>query len=205
MTANAKHVIAYIRPTARHGESAQRTAMASLAPAREVVDVRDGSGFDKVARAVRAGDEVVVAHTHLLGPTIEQIAARMLAVHARGGCVVEIATGRRSDQVDDAIMMVAGARHQLAGERKTHSPAEAKRKGKLGAAARGKWLDQFSAATRKDLRAIWRSRDYGTNAEALAAMDERGGVPGWSIMLAWRAFGMSGRQGGRRKVKREAQ
>lgn len=199
MTARAIYRIAYIRATARHPESAQRSSLAKLSPDRVIVDSRDGSQFESVARMVRKDDEVIVTHVHLLATSVEQIAARMIAVNRRGGAVVETSTGRRSDRIEDAILMIAGARHQIAGDKKVHSKSEARRKGKLGAEARGRWVDQFSATTLRDLRAIWRSRDYDSNVAALAAMDDRGGVVGWSIMLAWRAFGSSGRPGGRRR------
>jgi len=196
-------VIAYVRQAARHAESAQRTVLAPLAPSRVVVDTIDGDRFDTVARSVRNGDVVAVAHIHLLASTVGQIEARIRAVHDRGGAVIEAATGRRSDVLDDAISLMGGARSALAADKRTHSKAEARRKGKRGAKASAEakppWKTQFSPAMLRALRAIWKSREYATNAAALDAMNEHGGIDGWSLMLAWRMFGASGRPGGRRR------
>jgi hypothetical protein len=200
MTARATYIFGWIRPTARHTEGAQRKALEAFSPNRIVVDGGpEGMTFEAMAKLVRKTDEVHVQHVHLLAPTIEGVAARMIETNERGGAVVEISSGLRSDRINDAIRMIAGSRLQFAGDKKVHSKAEARRKGKLGAEARGKWLDQFSPSMRQQLRAVWRSRDYDSNDAALKAMDEHGGVPGWSKMLAWRAFGPSGRMGGRRR------
>lgn len=46
------------------------------------------------------------------------------------------------------------------------------------------------------LLGIWKSNDYDTNADAIAAMGK-----GWSVSKAIKTFGPSGRVTGRRKVK----
>ena len=96
--------------------------------------------------------------------------------------VIEVESGRTCSNVDDTALAVADAFTDLSGyKRQKAGPGRPP----------AKPLDE-----KEHLRlfGIWKSNDYGSNAEAIKAMGGK-----WTVSKAIKTFGPSGRVTGRRK------
>lgn len=148
---------------------------------------KDCDDWREAVRIVRHGDEVRILGLVLVAtprgkdklPPSGQPAEFILEVHERGGIVIEVHTGRRSDDAKQRRAMIADAVRVLRGGGR-RLPASGRPAGRPEKA--------FSAVALEHNRKAWRSRDYATNAVAAAHMLE-----GMTARDAWKLFGKSGR------------
>ena len=123
----------------------------------------------------------------LLAPIKGEIAKRRAAlikfvgeIEARGSCIVEIGSQRRTDDANQRSMMLADAMTAIA------------RRQQPGAQRKGGRKRQGTPEDDERARQVWRSLDYKTNAEA-----EKHFPKGWGTeSKAYRLFGPSGRPRG---------
>lgn len=147
---------------------------------RGVRDIRDGDAVLFVALAFvptnRGGDE--------LAPSVQ--AAEFVHELERAGAVgIEVYTGRSTAKTDERRAMVREAAAALRnGSRRP--PAGYKKVGRKGIT--------LTAEQKREWSRVWKSKDFETNKEALAAM----GDP-FNAVTANKLFGPSGRAPGARK------
>lgn len=143
--------------------------------------------------AVREGDLVFIYALSLvptkrgqdeLSPSA-QVADFLVEVHERGGIVVEVMTGRKSNDRSARRKMIAEA-HKALRRGSRALPAIGRKRGRPKLV----WTDdQLDTAKR-----VWLSRDYTTNAAAAKHLPK-----GFTAKRAWELFGPSGRPFTKRK------
>lgn len=152
-----------------------------------VVGGRRATWRDAV-RLVRPGDTIwiwVLVHVPTRRgqdelPPVAQVREFVREVEGRGGVLIEVYSGRRSDRKSDKSGMIADAVRALKSAGRRLMPPGYRKPGRRPLAATDEETEQA--------RRAWFSRDYATNAAA-----ERHMPPGWSHWRARREFGVSGR------------
>lgn len=187
--AGSDRVRAFIRHSARHSESDQRAVIDPTKPGGIFVADRERGASDFV-RALRKGDIVLVTTLGRLAGTRRGIESAMAAIHAKGCVIVEATTSRRSDEPEQRSAMIFDAIDELAGDRKVHTAAKARKYGKLGGRppverlppkeAEREWFDRRNKST----------------------MDAKEKCPGWSVRELYRKFGPRGLNVGRPRKSR---
>jgi DNA invertase Pin-like site-specific DNA recombinase len=114
-----------------------------------------------------------------------EIMPRVEAVHSRGAVVVELLTGRRSDDAKVLPHMVAEAFEMLLRDHRHQQRKQGRKTGKKGGRPKE---DRMAEA---EARIIWRSAEFETPADAVMRM------PGWSVRTAFRLLGGRGLRVGR--------
>jgi hypothetical protein len=139
-----------------------------------------GDEWSEFVRNLRPGDEAVVADLRVFGSR-KALGRATDEIEARGATLV---VARRGIRIDPPTLREAHeTERKWAGERSMGGSRRARELGaRANAAKRAKALATRLPAA--DAEAIWRDmNNYPTRADAIKAM------PGWSIMIAWRAFG----------------
>lgn len=168
-----ERIRAFIRPSPRHSEKAQRTALEGAAPGVIIV----GDNASNFIRQLRRGDVALVVTLARLASTRRALDAAMDAVHAKGVVIVEAATGRRSDKAADVQKMLIEATDELATDRRALTPKQARKFGKMGGRPVPERLPE------KDAEREWFDVRNETTIEALIK------CPGWTLRSLYRAFG----------------
>lgn len=139
-------------------------------------------------RSLREGDELCVTTLDRL--TVKRTALREMIeeVHKRGAVIVELWTGRRSDDVAALPGMIAEAFEALLRDHRHQQRRAGRKTGKRGGR---KKLDRMDE---KEAKAIWRSLEYPEDWRALQHM------PGWTQRTAYRWLGPRGIRVGRPKT-----
>jgi hypothetical protein len=137
-------------------------------------------GWPALVRSLRPSDEVLVADLRIfdsrkaLGKANDEVESRDAVLVA----------ARRDVRIDPPTLReIHETERKWAGQRSMGGSRRARELGaRANAAKKAKTLaTRLSAA---EAEAIWRDMDnYPTRSDAIKAM------PGWSIMIAWRAFG----------------
>jgi hypothetical protein len=160
--------------------------------ARQIyVEGRGAETFDALVKAVRKGQLIGVwGGLRVFGETRRQIMAALAAIEGRGGIVLDVESGDRSDKRGAHMLDRALAR--LRGE--LTMADRAPEIGALGGTARGKAM-QARRMPEDQARKIWRDKSI-TTAVALSRM------VGWSKPTALRWLGPSKRPRGPFEAKR---
>lgn len=125
-------------------------------------------------RSIREGDELVVTTLDRLAPRRVQLRELIEEVHKRGGVIVELETGRRSDDVRALPGMIAEAFEALLRDHRHQQRRAGKKNGKRG--GRPPNTDRMPEA---EALAIWRNREL-EDWQALQLMK------GWTLRTAYR-------------------
>lgn len=147
--------------------------------------------MNQVINKLEKGHEIVLQKLSQLAPNQKKLREVLSDIFAREAVIIEVTTGRRSDNATDAAEMVFDAIGELTQDRRTLTHEQAVTFGSEGGkkAAEKRLQDRMSE---KEAKAIWRDTvTYETNAEALANM------PGWEMRTAYARLGKSGRSAGR--------
>jgi hypothetical protein len=133
---------------------------------------------------------VAVHHLHLLAPGAGELRRRIRAIHAKGAVIVEVATGRCSDDATALADMVFEAHEVYTG--RLLDPKIASRIGKLGAAnsPRTKKLSGRDHMPKVMALPIWRDvTNYRRKEDALAAINADTNYRPYSMAYAYRRLG----------------
>jgi DNA invertase Pin-like site-specific DNA recombinase len=125
-------------------------------------------------RSIRDGDELCVTTLDRLAPKRVQLRELIEEVHKRGGVIVELWTGRRSDDVRALPGMIAEAFEALLRDHRHQQRRAGKKTGKRG--GRPPKTDRMPEA---EAKAIWRNREL-EDWQALQLMT------GWTLRTAYR-------------------
>lgn len=144
------------------------------------VEDKSGKIIEVLIRSVRPGTVVRVRRAFCLAPwrgsprkRRELLAARIDAIEAAGGCVMEAETGLRSDKRGERSRLLLGAYEDIA------TAGRAIAKGRTGRPPKY----DFSAPEWEVIEGIWTSRRYANDAARLAAIERRlGKVPGRTLL-----------------------
>ena len=136
-------------------------------------------------KRLRKGDVVFVTTLGRLAGTRRGIEAAMDAIHEKGCVIVEATTSRRSDDPDHRAAMIFDVADELAGDRKVHTSAKARKYGKLGGRPTPERLSD------KEAEKEW------FDSRNPFAMDAKAKCPGWSMRELYRKFGPRGLNVGR--------
>lgn len=140
---------------------------------------------DQCVRSLRKGDELAVLAMSRLGSNRKELQRVLGMVSAIGGVVVELATGRRTDNPQHTTDMIFDALAQLAGEGRNRFTSETgKKAGVLGGRPK-----KTPLITRKEAMKIWMRSDL-TVAQAVDEM-------GITMRRAYRWLGPRGMASGR--------
>lgn len=180
---------AFVRPTTRTPADRQVAALIDAGagaiyvlgrhvPLQEVRGARiytNPDAHDVWLRSLDSHCVALVTTMGRLGGTRQAIAAAVKRIHGAGSYVLEIVTGRRSDDLEALPIMMADAADELSGVRQ-HRFDSAK-----GKAARAQQLSvPFDRLPKSQALVIWRDvENYPTADDALAAM------PGWAKRTAY--------------------
>ena len=179
----------YVRPTVRHPKASQIASLKAAGVADEAIYVEgDGETIDDSIRALRPNDEQCVVTLGRLAPNRQLLRKYIMEILERGAVIFETKTGRRLDNPKAIFDAVLSAVDELAQDRRSHTPAKAKKYGKLG----GRPAKQ-DRLPKKQAEKVWFDSRIKTVPEALALMD------GWSQRAAYREFGPRGVTTGRPK------
>lgn len=174
----------YVRPSGRVGRAKQIAEMG-----RHLIEVVYVEGDDETAddaiRSLREGDELCVTTLDRLAAKRSEIMPRVEAVHSRGAVVVELETGKRSDDPKALPHMVARAFEMLLRDNRYQTRKYGKKTGAKGGRPKEDRMPEAKA------RIIWRSAEFETPADAVMRM------PGWSVRTAFRLLGGRGLRVGR--------
>ena len=169
-------------PTLPLAEQEKELIRAGLKAGQIYVEGRSAECLDALVKATREGQLIgVYGGLRVFGETHRQITAAVTAIEARGGIVIDVETGDRSDR--HGVRMLSRALACVRGE-KTMGDRAAEI-GALGGAARGVALRERRMPEDR-ARKIWRDRSIDT-ATALSRM------VGWTKPTAQRHLGRSGR------------
>lgn len=204
---------AFVRPTKRTPADRQVAAlieagagaiyvMAKHQPLREEAGARiytNPDAHDVWLRSLDADCVALVTTMGRLGSTRQEIAAAVKRIHKAGSHLVEIVTGRRSDDIEALPIMMADAADELSGVRQRRFDSKGAKE------ARAAQLQvPFDRLPKSHALVIWRDVEkYPTAGDALAAM------PGWALRTAYKHLRErepgNPRRGGRpAKTKRKA-
>ena len=139
-------------------------------------------------KLTRPGDEVyvwVLVHVPTRRgeddlPPVAQVYEFVREIEARGGVLIEVYSGRRSDRKAEKSAMIADAVRSLKTAGRRLMPPGQRKPGRRERAASKDEIEQA--------RAAWFNRDFETNEVAERYMPE-----GWTHWRARRKFGVSGR------------
>jgi hypothetical protein len=139
-----------------------------------------GEGWFNFVRALRLGDEAMVADLRLFGSR-KRLAEAATQVETKGATLV---VAPRDVRIHPPTLREAQRTESLwAGERSMGGSKRARAMSIKGNAERRRKAEA-ARMSRIEAEAIWRDLEkYPLRREALAAM------PGWSFMMAYRAFG----------------
>jgi hypothetical protein len=139
-----------------------------------------GEGWFSFVRSLRRGDEAMVADLRIFGSR-KRLGEATAQVEAKGATLVVAPRGVR---IDPPTLREAQRTESLwAGERSMGGSKRARAMSAKGNAERRRKAEA-ARMSRFEAEAIWRDLErYPLRREALAAM------PGWSFMMAYRAFG----------------
>lgn len=188
----------YVRGSIRHRDKGQEAKLKAGGVEVIYVEGRGKETWAECVKSLRRGNEIVVTSLARVGSNRDELRTAIETVQAKGGVLVELETGRRSDDLSALPAMIFDAVDELAQDRRAYTSKEAK------AAARKRWdaEDRAPRASVKEAEAAWRDTvNYPTNADALGAP----AMAGWTLREAYRAFGprWPNKPGGRpRKRKR---
>ena len=176
----------YVRHSGRVGKTKQLAEMG-----RHLVEVVYVEGDDETAddaiRSLREGDELCVTTLDRLSAKRSEIMPRVEAVHSRGAVVLELLTGRRSDDPAALPHMVAEAFEMLLRDNRYQTRKYGRKTGKRAGRPKEDRMPDAEA------RIIWRSAEFETPDDAVLRM------PGWSVRTAFRLLGGRGLRVGRPK------
>lgn len=137
---------------------------------------------DSLVRALRLGDEVKVTTLARLAKHRRDLGRIVDAIHDKGAVVVEVVSGRRSDNARDHAKMIFDAVDEIASDGRGLPSEVAKTFGKMGAAARAATLEA-ARMPRHEAEKHWFDARNATTGDALAKM------PGWALPAAYKYFG----------------
>jgi DNA invertase Pin-like site-specific DNA recombinase len=143
------------------------------------VEGEDETATDAV-RSLREGDELCVTTLDRLAGKRTLLREMIEEVHKRGAVIVELSTGRRSDDVSALPGMIAEAFEMLLRDHRHQQRRLGRKTGRKG--GRKPKDDRMDE---KEARAIWRDRTM-QDWQALLKM------PGWSKRSAYRLLGPRG-------------
>lgn len=143
------------------------------------------------------GGTIVVTSLARLGSSREAVRQAIAEIHERGSAVLELCSGRRSDDAAVAVQMALDAADEIAADHRAFSPREAR------AAAAKRWRTEGRPPRTSiaKAKAIWRdTTNYPTIPKAMEHPD----LKGWAQAALYKAFGPrwprnSGRGGRPRK------
>lgn len=165
----------FVRGSIRHPASGQ---VASLEAKGVTIIYTDGDGaenWDEALKSMREKETIYVETLARVAPTRDGIRAAIEDADERKVTIEETATGRRSDDLQSRTAMIFDAVDELAQDRRTFTPAQARKAAKL------KW--ETERTSKAKARAIWKDvATYPKNKDALAHPDMRG----WSQRMAYR-------------------
>jgi hypothetical protein len=187
---------AYVRGYAFSPVKSQETSLLAygVTPRAIYVEGRGPETLGALTKAVRSGQFIgVVGGYRVFGENRKQIMAAVRAIRARGGIIIDIETGERSDREGDE--MLDRAIRRIHGEATFGSPDRAAELGAQGGTARSQAMKAARLSV-KLARRIWFDKSI-TTAEAVERMG-----PGWSKPTAIREFGKSGRPRGAFRPKK---
>lgn len=177
------YLVGWVRKSARHPLGPQ------LAQLREA-GVEKVYGTDKAETVMdaikhisgRGQSLIVVTSLARLGSSREAVRQAVAETHERGGVVLELGSGRRSDDASVAVQMALDAADEIAADHRAFSPREAR------AAAAKRWREEErplrTPATKA--RPIWKdTANYPTIDEARAHPD----CAGWTQVALYKTFG----------------
>jgi hypothetical protein len=138
-----------------------------------------GEGWAALVKSLRQGDEVMVADLRIFGSR-KRLGEATAQVDARGATLV---VASRNVRIHPPTLREAQRTESLwAGERSMGGSKRARAMSAKGNAER-KRRAEAARMPKEQAEAIWRDLErYPLRREALAAM------PGWSFMMAYRAF-----------------
>lgn len=175
-------MVGWVRRSARHPLSAQIEQLRAAGVQKIYGEAKDETVMDAVKHTSgRAGSIIVVTTLARLGTSKAAIAAVVDEAHERGAVVLELGSGRRSNDARVAFQMAMEAADELANDHRAFTPREAK------AAAARSWEGRRKPRTSraKALR-VWRDKaNYRTVRDALAHPD----MDGWSVNDCYRKDG----------------
>ena len=176
----------YVRPSGRVGRAKQVAEMG-----RHLIEVVYVEGNEETAddaiRSLREGDELCVTTLDRLAAKRSEIMSRVEAVHSRGAVVVELLSGRRSNDAKALPHMVAEAFEMLLRDNRYQTRKYGKKTGKKGGRPKVDRMPKDQALV------IWRSAVYEKPEDAIVHM------PGWSVRTAFRLLKGRGLRVGRPK------
>lgn len=152
----------------------------------------DGEDEDVMVavRSIREGDELCVTTLDRLAPKRVRLRELIEEVHSRGGVIVELETGRRSDDVRALPGMIAEAFEALLRDHRHQQRRAGKKNGKRG--GRPVKVDRMDERL---ARPIWTNREL-SDWQALQLMS------GWTLRSAYRHLGPRGFPAGWRKGRK---
>lgn len=185
----------FVRGSIRHSAGGQRKR---LEKAGAHVIYEDGDGYETwagFANALRKGDTAMVTSLARVGGTRAAIRQALDDVFEKECVLVEIDTGRRTDDPKALYSMVLDAVDELSQDRRAFTPAEARK------AALKSWENRRAErAPRDKAEAAWfDTKKYRLIEDALASPD----MQGWTKREAYRHFKKRGTGLGGRPPKRK--
>lgn len=153
-----------------------------------------------VARHIQGRSALVVVTTLArLGTNRNAVAEAVTAIHERGGAVMELATGRRTDDGAVAVQMAIDAANEITRDHNAFTRASAVAGQQASVEAR--LAKRAKRASIAKARAVWKDTEGVPTLEAVAAHP---GAAGWSQRDLYKTFGPrwpkhSGRGGRPRK------
>lgn len=143
----------FARKTPRHSEAKQKAALLAAGVEARVIYTGDDE-LESFVRSLRPGDEACVTSLARFAPNRRILGDVIEAIHQKSAVIVEVETGRRSDDPPAQARMILDAADELAGDRRKLRRSDAIRYGKLG----GKPFKQANMPD-ADAVAIWRNLD----------------------------------------------
>lgn len=162
------YIVGWIRASGRFRRPEQIIALQKAGCSA----IYDGADVMDAIRAMRGRRNPILAVTTLarLGTSRDAIRSAVDEVHKRGGVVLEVSTGRRSDDAQTAVQMAMDAADELTRERHAFTRQEARK------AAGKRWGRAERTPIATALR-IW--RDTETYPTAEVALDHPD-MAGWT-------------------------
>lgn len=177
MTGNAKLRV-WLRASRRHPIGRQmELANGSGAPPSAIYVASASMSIEDFIRQLRPGDAVLVPTLGRLATTWASLTASVEAIRAKKCNIIEMRTGRHLNRADDAWRMMAAAKDEIAVDRKTHTPEQAREYGSMG----GRKVER---TPEKQARGPWRDLSLSPD-EAVAHAD----MAGWSVRSAYKRLG----------------
>lgn len=167
----------YVRGSPRMKAKRQLEAMAH----HGITTIYEEGGDEVVwdfVRSIREGDEACVYSMDRLAPRRSMLKEIVSGIHERGGVIVELSTGMRSDDRDHLADMIFNAASALARDGTAQQSKIARRNGLRG--GRPPKTDRLGLDKAK---AIWFDPKHVTTEDVITHM------PGWTLRTAYRAFG----------------